>query len=217
MQVDTLSYEKLPTRTPFLAVLVMTLLIISLLSGCSSTANIAVEQQFPDVVAEPRNVSAAIVFDDAFRNYVGAPNKDTSIALGASQVDLFAKAFNGLFWRTEVVNALEHASNEAELIVKPSVVEVQVAAPSDTYLNVFEVWIKYKLDIQTLDGQVLDSWFMPAYGKTPDSFMLSKSDAIREASIIALRDAGAKLILDFYRVPAVASWLARNEKLVEDR
>ncbi len=187
------------------------------LAGCSSTANITVEEQFPEVVADSRNVSAAIVLDEAFRNYVGKPNDDTTIALGTAQVDLFRKAFAGLFRRLEIVESVDHVSDRAELVVIPSVVEVQVASPADTYLNVFEVWIKYKLDIRTVDGEVLDSWFMPAYGKTPDSFMLSKGDAIREASVIALRDAGAKLILDFYRVPAVANWMTLNDKLVEQR
>lgn len=187
------------------------------LAGCGSTANITVDEQFPEVVADSRNVSAAIVLDETFRHYVGKPNEDTTIALGAAQVDLFRKAFAGLFRRLEIVESVDHVSDRAELVITPSVVEVQVASPADTYLNVFEVWIKYKLDIRTVGGEVLDSWFMPAYGKTPDSFMLSKSDAIREASVIALRDAGAKLILDFYRVPAVADWMTRNDKLVEQR
>ena len=62
---------------------------------------------------------------------------------------------------------------------------------------------------------------MPAYGKTPDAFMASKSSAIEEAAVIALRDAGAKLMLDFYRIPAsllaahdwkaAAYWRSQNE------
>ena len=90
---------------------------------------------------------------------------------------------------------------------------MQVSTPSDTYLNVYEVWIKYSLDIADADGEQIDSWFMPAYGKTPDSFMLSKSNAIEEAAVIALRDAGAKLLLDFYRIPSVYNWVIEKEKL----
>ena len=97
-------------------------------------------------------------------------------------------------------------------MITPSVQEVQVSTPSDTYLNVYEVWIKYNLDIQTSEGDQIDSWFMPAYGKTPDSFMLSKTNAIEEATVIALRDAGAKLLLDFYRIPSVYSWIVQNRK-----
>jgi hypothetical protein len=53
---------------------------------------------------------------------------------------------------------------------------------------------------------------MPAYGKTPDVFMSSKEKAIEQATIIALRDAGAKLLLDFYRIPALNQWLAAQPK-----
>jgi len=98
------------------------------------------------------------------------------------------------------------------MVIIPSVREVQVSTPSDNYLNVFEVWIKYNLDLETSQGESIDSWFMPAYGKTPDAFMASKSAAIEEAAIIALRDAGAKLMLDFYRIPAVNNWAAEEKK-----
>jgi len=53
---------------------------------------------------------------------------------------------------------------------------------------------------------------MPAYGKTPDSFMASKTGAIEQAAITALRDAGAKLLLDFYRIPAVYAWVSKQPR-----
>ena len=58
---------------------------------------------------------------------------------------------------------------------------------------------------------LIESWFMPAYGKTPDSMMLSRSNAITTAATVALRDAGAKLLLDFYRIPSVYSWMERQQ------
>ena len=57
----------------------------------------------------------------------------------------------------------------------------------------------------------IDNWFLPAYGKTPDSMMLSRTNAIHQAAVVALRDAGAKLLLDFYRIPAVHGWLEKRE------
>ena len=47
--------------------------------------------------------------------------------------------------------------------------------------------------------------------------MLSKSNAIEEAAVIALRDAGAKLMLDFYRIPSVYNWLVREQLLDEEQ
>ena len=167
----------------------------------------------PTVVAEPRDIHAAVVFDDAFRAYIGVPNSTTNIDFGTAQVELLTKAFQGLFQQVDVLSAREEMQAGTELVIVPSVLEVQVSVPSESYLNVYEVWIKYNLDLETAEGVPIDSWFLPAYGKTPDSMMLSRSKAIQEATVVALRDAGAKLLLDFYRIPAVYGWLQQQDAM----
>ena len=184
------------------------------ITGCSSSTQIQVaERQFPSVVSKPKAVSASIIFDAQFRDYVATPNKNTSIDIGSAQTTMLGNAFKGLFSNIEILSSRDQMSFENALVVRPSVQEVQVSTPSDTYLNVYEVWIKYNLDIENSQGDVIDSWFMPAYGKTPDSFMLSKTNAIEEAAVIALRDAGAKLLLDFYRIPSIYNWMLRERQL----
>lgn len=189
------------------------LCFIAVMTGCSSTANVKIAGSFPNVLAEPRDIHAAIVFDAAFRSYVGKPDERTSIDIGEAQVELLTKAFTGLFRHVEVLESAEQRSPDTELLITPSVQEVQVSAPSETYLNVYEVWIKYSLKIENNNQEPVDSWFLPAYGKTPDSTMLSRSRAVEDASVIALRDAGAKLLLDFYRIPAIYAWMNQNGKL----
>lgn len=184
-----------------------------LLVGCGGTSNVLIQQDFPNVVFEPRDIKAAIVFNDAFRTYKAAPVEDVSIDIGNAQVELLSNAFRGLFTGVTTHQTREQVPEGTELVITPSVLEVQLSTPSDSYLNVYEVWIKFNLDIETADGVAVDSWFMPAYGKTPDSFMTSRSEAIEEAAIVALRDAGAKLILDFYRIPSVYSWMEQEQKL----
>ena len=189
------------------------LLLAAVLTGCGSTAAVQVNQQFPQVVYEPRNINAAIVYNEAFRAYEAAPVEGVTIGIGSAQVNLLNRAFNGLFKQVTTHTTRDQVPPDAELVITPSVLDVQLSTPNESYLNVYEVWIKFNLDIETADGVAVDSWFMPAYGKTPDSFMVSRSEAIEEASIVALRDAGAKLILDFFRIPSVYSWMERNEKL----
>ena len=184
---------------------------MALLSGCNST--IRVKQEFPEVVAEPVEMNAALVMDDEFSNYRGQPNEKTSIQFGAAQVDLLNKAFSGLFEQVKVVSSKEQAGPETDLVIIPSVREVQLSTPSESYLNVYEVWIKYNLDIETADGVPVDSWFLPAYGKTPYSNMLSRTRAIEAATVVALRDAGAKLMLDFFRIPAIYGWMQQNQAM----
>ena len=193
------------------------LLLLGILSGCSSSASVQVNSEFPVVLSEPKPVSASIVFDNSFSTYVAQPNKKTEIDLGVAQVKLLSNAFAGLFKQVEFVSDRETVSSDYELVIIPSIREVQVSTPSDNYLNVFEVWIKYNLEIQSADGETIDSWFMPAYGKTPDAFMASKSNAIEEAATIALRDAGAKLMLDFYRIPAIYGWMMEQQILEESK
>ena len=192
------------------------LLAVLFISGCSTSAQVQIDSAFPTVVSKPKAVKAAIVFTDEFKTYVATPNRTTSIDLGSAQTELLSNAFAGLFRDVEFVSTAADVTLQNALVITPSVQEVQVSTPSDTYLNVYEVWIKYSLDIQTTNGDQVDSWFMPAYGKTPDSFMLSKTNAIEEAAVIALRDAGAKLLLDFYRIPSVYNWLVTEQILLDE-
>ena len=188
-------------------------LTMASMAGCATTLNVDVEQTFPEVVAEPRDLSATLVMDQEFRTYQARPNAKTRIQIGQPQVDLMTKAFNGLFAEVMVVSSREQVRPDTDLVIIPSVREVQLSTPSESYLNVYEVWIKYNLDIETGDGVPVDSWFLPAYGKTPSSYLLSRTTAIEDATIVALRDAGAKLMLDFYRIPAINGWLQQQAAL----
>lgn len=186
------------------------ILMLGLLTACSSTTSVLVPQGFPNVVFQPQDFHAALVFPPDFRSYQATPVEGVFIDMGGAQVDLLAKAFRGLFTQVDVVTSRSEVPPDADIVIMPSVLEVQLSTPSESYLNVYEVWIKYNLDLETAAGEPIDSWFMPAYGKTPDSFMLSRNEAIEEATVVALRDAGAKLALDFFRIPSVYSWMERQ-------
>ncbi len=194
------SIKSLPQLGPLIV-------LLSVLAGCGSSTSIQLDTSFPQVLAQPRPISAAIVLDESFSNYSAQPNQYTSMAIGNAQQQLFKNAFTGLLDPVEFVSTEQQIQGQPTLIIRPSVWEVQVSTPSENYLNVFEVWIKYNLEIKTADGDVLTTWFMPTYGRTPESSMGSKSAAIEKATITAIRDAGAKLHLDFYQIPALKSWL----------
>jgi hypothetical protein len=190
---------------------------MAMTAGCATNVTIRVEETFPEVVAAPRDLNATLVMDQAFRTYQATPNSKTQILIGPPQVDLMTKAFNGLFEQVVVVSSKGVAGPDTDLVIIPSVREVQLSTPSESYLNVYEVWIKYNLDIETADGVPIDSWFLPAYGKTPSSYLLSRSTAIEDAAVVALRDAGAKLMLDFFRIPAINGWLQQREAMRAER
>jgi hypothetical protein len=180
----------------------------ALLSGCAR--NHKVKAEFPEMVVEPVDLRVVLVMNHDFRTYTAKPNKKDRIELGEAQTEVLTKAFNGLFSQVKVVYSWQRGGPDADLVITPSVREVQLSSPSESYQTVFEVWIKYSLHISTADGIPIDSWFLPAYGKTPYSYLFSRSKAIEEATIMALRDTGAKLMLDFFRIPAVNGWIQQN-------
>jgi len=182
------------------------MLILAMLAGCSGTSEVQVSGNIPEPLTREIPVTAAIVMDKDFSNLTSQPDKKTSIDLGRAQTDLFHKVFKKLFANAEFLDSKE-MQHQADLLIIPSVQEVQIATPWDTKLNIYEVWIKYSLDIYDANDEQLASWFMPSYGKTPSAFMKSKTEALDLATQIALRDAGAKLILDFERIPAINQWL----------
>lgn len=202
-----LHYE--PYMKPLKYSLLFLLMAQAVLSGC--TSNVQVRDTFPVVVAEPRDLTAVLVVDREFQTYRATPNEKTNIAIGASQTDLMYKAFSGLFSKVTVVSNRQQAGPDTDLVIIPSVREVQLSTPTESYLNVYEVWIKYNLDIETADGMPIDSWFLPAYGKTPDSYLFSRSLAVESATVMAMRDAAAKLMLDFFRIPAIYGWMQQRQ------
>ena len=92
-------------------------------------------------------------------------------------------------------------------VIVPGVAEFQFALPADTKAKVFEIWVKYDLGIRTAKGEEIGHWQFTAYGKTPTAFLKSDEEAIRAATIVALRDAGASLVSGLERDPRLREWL----------
>ncbi len=188
------------------------ILAASLLAvGCST--NVVVEGEFPEPVNRPLPVSATLVLDEDFRTHsheVEEPRK-VSFAIGEAQSALFRQVSTGLFERITEVDGMP-GSGEAgtELILAPRIEEIQLATPHDTQLNVFEVWLKYNIRVFSGTGDPIADWILTSYGKTPTRFLKSDEEALNQAALVALRDAGARLIIELPRKPEVQDWLRQQ-------
>lgn len=182
-------------------------MVLVTLSGCAT--DVVVEGSFPPALTRPLPVSATLVFEQPFREYIfrNESAREVSIAVGTTQMALFTTVARSMFKQLATLDQLP-VSAATDLIIMPVVEEVQVAMPSETQLNIFEVWIKYNIRVFDANGTPLADWIMPAYGKTPTRFLKSDTEALNQAAIVALRDAGANLVTGFARVPEVADWLA---------
>ena len=189
--------------------------VLFIVTGCAT--HVELNSTFPKPLSKPLPLRSVVVFDDDFRNYrfENTEGRDVSITVGQTQVDLFTAITSAMFRETTFANTLP-TNAQTDLVVRPKVEDVQISMPFQTKLNVFEVWIKYNMQVFDRDNQPIADWIMSAYGKTPTKFLKSDSEALHQAAVVALRDAGAHFIIGFARVPEIRAWLARSRQRKPD-
>jgi len=95
-------------------------------------------------------------------------------------------------------------------VLVPTIEEMQFSLPQETRLDMYEVWIKYKIRLLDNRGNLITEWPLTAYGKTETQFMKNREQGLNGAMELALRDAGAKLAIGFPEIVEVKDWLATN-------
>jgi len=192
------------------------LIIVSLLLTACST-NVTVSGDYPSALTKPLPYHVGLVLDNSFTNYTFESSKeqDVTVALGQSQTKLFEQVLTDIFSNKSrlqtVPTQAASSTHNVDLIIVPHVEEVQLAMPFETHLNVFEVWIKYNLQVFNSEGEPIADWLMSSYGKTQTRFLKSEEAALNQATTTALRDAGVRLIIGFERIPEIRAWIEQKE------
>ena len=188
-------------------VILCSLVLVSLLLSACAT-RVEVDGKFPAALIHKLPLRSIVVFDEAFANYrfESTEGPEVSISVGQIQVELFTSLTDSLFQYSATTTQMP-TNSEADLIIVPNVEDVQISMPNQSRLKVFEVWIKYNLQVFEGTGEPVADWIMTAYGKTPTRFLKSDTEALQQASMVAMRDAGAHFITGFARVPEIRQWL----------
>ena len=182
------------------------------LSACGVN-NVVVQGSFPTPNISPLPLSVAVFYDPALTEFAYIEYSETgteeyNIASGQSHVELFNAVLPAMFDEVVVVGSLEEAEMlGVDAIFAPLIEEFQLALPSKTKLDVYEVWIKYNMRLMAADGEYIADWVLTSYGKTPTESMRSAESAINEAAVVALRDLASSFSLSFAQVPEVRDWL----------
>jgi hypothetical protein len=72
------------------------------------------------------------------------------------------------------------------------------------------VSIKYRVNVYSPDGKLADSWGFTGYGTSPAGG-LSNTEPLQNATALAMRDAGAKLAVEFRDQAIVRGLLPESE------
>ncbi|WP_241521231.1 hypothetical protein [Kineobactrum sediminis] len=199
-------------RLPVVAVFAL----VMLLAGCGGK-QVLVEGQFPAPVMNKLPLTIGIWYDDEFANHeffdeaAGRAESSWRVSTGQAQVELWDTLLRGMFREVVYMRGKPgpgQMNPVTDAVLMLAVEELQYAIPAQTNVKVYEIWMRYRLDLVTTGGEPIANWTMPAYGKTPTAFMQSDEGAVNLAAVMALRDAGAHFATSFLRIPDVQQWLA---------
>ena len=195
---------------------VLPALLLSLICGCSQSLALKVESQVPMPLISKIPINVGVYYDDVFRHYTyreNTPDRENwAIESGSSQVALFNQILPSMFREVVEVNSLPTADAAVgvKAVLVPSVEEMQFSLPQETHLDMYEVWIKYRIRLLDPNGKTITEWPITAYGKTETEFLKNRERGLNSAMELALRDAGAKLAIGFPELAEVKDWLAAN-------
>lgn len=192
------------------------LAVVMLLGGCAT--QVEVEGNFPTPIVNQLPLTVGIYYPPAFSGYKyeeqSESRSDRSIGIGAAQVQLFSTILPALFEKVVPVgNPQDGATTElVDLVLTLNVDDFQYTLPKETQVKMYEVWIKYNLQLFDPQGQLIADWLLSAYGKTPTALLKTEGSALNEAMIVALRDAGAVFSIGFKQVPEIKQWLEQRNR-----
>lgn len=185
------------------------------LAGCGPVKLIA-NTNIPTPLVVKMPIAIALFVPQEFSSYVHKEERwstDWNIELGKTQTEGLTRLMNAMFDRVVKVDSVGAGSalgSDIRAILEPSIEEYAFVTPRDAGSPFFAVSIKYRVNVYTPEGKLADSWGFTGYGTSPAQG-LSSTPPLAAATALALRDAGAKLAVEFREQAVVRGLLPDAE------
>jgi hypothetical protein len=172
-----------------------------LLAGCGPVRLVA-NTNIPPPLVMKVPIGVALFIPTEFSSYVHKEERWSTkwqIELGSAQTDGITRLMGAMFERVvpvDSVNAGTQVPGGVSAILEPSIEEYAFVTPRDAGSPFYAVSIKYRVNVYMPDGKLADSWGFTGYGTSP-SQGLSSEGPLHAATALAMRDAGAKLAVEF--------------------
>jgi hypothetical protein len=183
-----------------------------LLAGAALAAcgpvHLVAKSNIPTPLIAKMPVGVALYVPTEFSQYVHKEERNGTkwqIDIGRAQTETVTRLINAMFDQVipvDSVNSGATHANEVRAILEPSVEEFAFVTPRDAGSPYFAVSIKYRVNVYSPDGKLADSWGFTGYGTAPAQGVIME-DPLVEATSLAMRDAGAKLAVEFREQPMV--------------
>jgi hypothetical protein len=177
--------------------------LLALLGGCGPR-QFEAQAVIPQPLVARIPVVVGVYMPAEFRQAVHREEHDGvdyEITIGKSQSAGFERLLGAMFERVVPVAAPDAgAATDPAIrgVLEPVLEDFSFVTPQDTGDALYAVTLRYRINAYTPTGQPVDSWTFTGYGAQPEgSLPGTGSGPLQKAAAIAMRDAGAKLAVEF--------------------
>lgn len=192
-------------------------LLVLVLSGCTTSVTVEGTVPTPLVAKVPARVGVYFSPDfQSFRHEEVIEQRGTfKVDLSEQNLTFFRNLMNAMF--TSVVEVGEpplSPDQMAELgidgVIVPEIVKYGFLTPAVSGLNFYSASIHYRISMFDSAGEKIGDWTLVGYGKA-EGGVFAGDQALGEATLLAIRDGGARIAIDLPAEPAVIRWLETRD------
>jgi hypothetical protein len=192
---------------PLLAVL-----SIGLIAGCSTS--VSVQGTLPTPLVTPIPLRVGVHYTSEFKQFLHEEKVQErgtyKVDIGQQNYSFFQRLFEAMFVETREVSAPPLSAEEGEGlagVIVPEIEKYGFLSPHISGLIFYSASIHYHLTIYDLEGVPLAEWDVVGYGKSPSS-SFGEGQALGEATMLAIRDGGARIAMETVHQPGVSKWIS---------
>lgn len=190
---------------------------IGLVSGCGPT-RFEADSDIPQPLISQIPIVVGLYMAPQFREMVHREERwgtNYEIAIGKAQSQGFERLMRAMFMEVVPVAGADAASQvdpRMRGVIEPVLEDFSFITPRDAGSPFYAVSVKYRLNGYNKAGELFESWTFTGYGSVPAPTIPSPgADTLRQATRLAMRDAGAKMAAEFREQAVVRGLLPAGE------
>ena len=187
----------------------------------SCTTSVVVEGTVPTPLVSIIPARMGVYYSDEFRRFkheeVFRDSGGWSIDLGKQNLRFFQNLTKSLFAGIQEVHQPPLTTEEMrnlDGVFIPSIEKYGFLTPSISGLKFYSASIEYRVAMYDKIGTKIGDWNIVGYGKS-EGGLFSSDEAINEATVLAIRDGGARIAIELIDQPVVRAWLQSLQRPVE--
>ena len=187
--------------------------VLMVLMAATCTTNVVVEGTVPTPLVARIPARVGVFYPEEFRNFhyqeVIRDAGTWNIDIGSQNLSFFRNLTQALCISVEEVSEPTFTPEEMrnlDAIMVPHIEKYGFLTPSISGLKFYSASIEYRIVMYDRVGQEIGDWNIIGYGKS-EAGVFSRDEAVNEATVLAIRDGGARIAIELIDQPSVQAWL----------